>query len=280
MKIVVTGASGLVGSALLPALAAAGHDIVPVSWRGASDLPPSAHGADAVISLAGENIAQRWTPAVRLSVRDSRAGGTARLIRALEMTPRLPKIFVSASATGYYGDRGDEVLTELSSPGTGFLAEICREWEKAADSAGALGMRVVKLRFGIVLDPRRGALGKMLPAFRAGLGARLGSGSQWLPWIHRRDLTSLIVAALEDKFAGVFNACAPEPVRNCDYTRALGAALRRPAVLRIPAFALRAMLGEMSEMLLGSQRAIPQSAQSAGFQFEFPEIGAALRNLL
>ena len=283
MKVLITGGSGLIGSALAPALESAGHAAVVLGRRGPNrwdpaiggDLPAAARGADAVISLAGENVAQRWTPAVRQAVRESRVAGTRPLIQARDKSP--PRVFVSASATGYYGDRGDEELTEASPAGTGFLAEVCRDWESAADSAG---MRVVKVRLGVVLDPRGGALGKMLPAFRLGLGARLGSGLQWMPWVHRQDAVSLLMAALGESFAGVYNACAPQPVRNVDFARALGRALRRPVLLRIPRLALQAMFGEMSGVLLGSQRVLPRATAAAGFQFQFPQIDAALLDLV
>lgn len=287
MKILVTGGSGLIGSGLTPELVAAGHEVVILSRRGphvwdpaaGGGLPEAARGADAVISLAGENVAQRWTPAVRRSIRDSRVSGTRRLIEALAAaTP--PKIFVSASATGFYGDRGDEELTEAAPAGKGFLAEICGDWERAADAAAGLGMRVVKLRLGVVLDPRGGALRQMLPVFGLGLGAKLGTGAQWMPWIHRLDVISLLMAALGSDWAGVYNACAPEPVRNAAFTRALGRVLRRPTVLRIPRLALRAMFGEMSQVLLASQRALPRAAEAAGFRFQFRQIDAALQELL
>lgn len=287
MKILVTGGSGFIGSGLVSALSAGGHEVVVLSRRGGlnawdpapgGDLPAAARGAEAVISLAGENVAQRWTPAVRQAIRESRVTGTRRLIEALAQSP--PRIFVSAAATGFYGDRGDEELTESSPAGTGFLAEVCRDWERAAGAASALGMRVVKLRLGVVLDPRGGALRKMLPAFRLGLGATLGSGLQWVPWIHRQDAIALLIAVLENGFAGVYNACAPRPVRNVEFTRALASALRRPAVLRIPRFALRAMLGGMSQLLLASQRVLPHATEAAGFSFRFRRIDAALRDLL
>lgn len=296
MKVLLTGGSGLIGSGLVQALTAGGHGVVLLSrhgdasaavpryaWdaRAGDPLPPAARGCDAVISLAGENVAQRWTPGVRQLIRDSRIAGTRSLVEALAHSPPpWPRIFVSASATGFYGDCGDAQLSESSAAGSGFLADVCRDWEIAADAAGGLGMRVVKLRIGVVLDPRGGALAKMLPAFRLALGGPLGAGLQWMPWIHHQDLIGLLLTTLEKDLAGVYNACAPQPVRNQDFTRALGAALRRPAHLRVPAFALRAIFGEMAWILLASQRVLPAATLAAGFQFQHPEIGAALRHLL
>jgi uncharacterized protein (TIGR01777 family) len=245
--------------------------------------PPadSLAGADAIVHLAGEPLAQRWTPEAKRRIRGSRVEGTRRLVEALPALPRRPAVLVCASAIGYYGSRGEEVLTESSAPGEGFLTELCLAWEKTAGLAEALDLRVVNLRNGIVLGPEGGALAKMLLPFRLGLGGRLGSGRQWMSWIHIDDLVGLIRLALErSELRGPINATAPNPVTNSEFTDTLAAVLYRPALLPVPAFALRALFGEMGEVMLGSQRVLPRVAESAGFQFQYPDLKQALEHLL
>lgn len=292
MNILLTGASGLIGSALRPVLAARGHHVIPLLrqrqagaayWnpaRGEIDLQHCGP-LDAVIHLAGETVAQRWTAKARERIRSSRVDATQLLVGALRRMPSPPKVFLAASATGYYGDCGDEWLDETSSRGAGFLSEVCRDWEEAAASIGN-GVRVVHLRFGIVLAKQGGALAKMLPAFRLGLGGRIGSGQAWWSWIALPDLLEAIVFALErEELRGPLNMVTPEPVRNETFTRALGGVLRRPAVLPVPAFALKLAFGEMAqETMLASFRVRPSRLLAAGFAFKHPEIEPALRELL
>lgn len=279
MNIAVTGASGFVGRRLVETLSAAGHTVRALSVR---QEPPaeSIEGTEAVIHLAGEPVSQRWSPEVKRRIRDSRVQGTQNLIRAVSTLSQRPSVLVSASAIGIYGERGDEILTETSSPGSGFLAEVCREWESQADLAKALGMRVVKFRIGIVLGRDGGALTKMLPAFRNFAGGRMGSGKQWMSWIHLHDLADLLRYAVEHPLPGVVNATAPNPVRNTEFTTELAHALSRPALFPVPEFALKLMFGEMAEILLQSQRALPRVALAAGYRFRYPDLGTALRNLL
>ncbi len=277
MKVGVTGASGFVGRALVERLRAGGHEVTPLFVRQLRTVPP----LDAVVHLAGEPVAQRWTKDAKQRILESRVDGTEKLIHALARSDKRPSVFVCASAVGYYGSRGDEVLAEDSPPGYDFLARVCLDWERAADAAQPAGMRVVKLRIGMVLGREGGALAKMLPVFRLGLGGRLGSGRQWTSWIHREDLLSLIEFAIaRDDFAGAVNATAPEPVTNARFTEELGRALHRPALFAVPEFALRLVYGEMGSVLLDSQRAVPRAAQSAGFDFGYPELEAALAGLL
>jgi uncharacterized protein (TIGR01777 family) len=277
MDITVTGAGGFIGRRLSEKLRAEGHRVNALSVRREIAAAPS---ADAVVHLAGEPVAQRWTAAARERIRRSRVEGTRRLVDALARLDRRPGVLVSMSATGYYGSRGDEVLTEESAPGTGFLSEVCVDWEKEAQRAEALGMRVVRMRTGVVLDRGGGALKKMLPAFRMGLGGRLGSGRHWMAWIHLADLVELIASAVRNEgIRGAVNAVAPNPSRNAEFTRELAQALRRPAVFPAPAFALKLLFGEMSSVLLDSQRVVPQAAQSAGFRFQYPELGGAFRDI-
>ncbi|MCS7041804.1 MAG: TIGR01777 family oxidoreductase [Bryobacteraceae bacterium] len=292
MRIAMTGSTGFIGSRIRAALEAGGHELRLISrrarpgffeWRSHEDPPPleALRGADAVIHLAGEPVAQRWTPEVKQRIRDSRVRSTARLAEAMERLSPRPAVLVCASATGYYGNRGDEVLDETSAPGEGFLAETCLEWEKAAQAAEALGVRVVRLRFGMVLGREGGALKKMLPVFRLCLGGRLGSGQQWMPWIHIEDAAAMAVWALtEDGVSGPYNAVAPYPARNADFTRAMEGILGRPALFTVPEGMLRLALGEGAEIALASQRVAPRAALNAGFRFRYPALAEALRALL
>lgn len=291
MKILVSGASGLVGSALAPHLERAGHDLEQLSREPGKHVfwNPSTgevdrralerFGApDALIHLAGENIAaRRWSAAQKQRIRQSRVEATQKLCQTIR-----PRVFVGASAIGYYGSRGDEILTEESPPGSGFLAETTIAWENASAALTESGTRVVHLRFGMILAPRGGALAKMLPIFRLGLGGRLGAGNQWLSWIALPDVLRLVAFVLEAPQAqGPFNAVAPNPVRNREFTRALATALDKPAILPVPAFILRLALGEMADgLLLSSQRVLPRRLQSLGFDFHHLEIAPVLRSLL
>jgi uncharacterized protein (TIGR01777 family) len=241
----------------------------------------SIDGVDAVVHLAGEPVAQRWTAAVKRRIRDSRCEGTRNLVRAMSGVARKPAVLVSGSAIGVYGSRGDEILTESSAPGGGFLADVTREWESAADGAAALGIRVVIIRTGIVLGPEGGTLKKLLPIFRAGAGGRVASGRQWMSWIHADDLADLFAFAVEQaSVQGALNGTAPNPVTNAEFTRELAGALHRPAVFPVPLFALRLLYGEMAEVVAGSQRVLPRAAEAAGFRFGYPELRAALEELL
>lgn len=289
MRIAISGATGFVGSAAAADLQGAGHDVVPLvrgdNWQpDTGALDATALGRiDAVLHLAGENVAGgRWTDERKRRIADSRGPVTERLCRALAALPQPPRVLVAASATGIYGDRGDAELDERSPGGDGFLADVARAWEAGTAPARAAGMRVVNLRIGMVLDPAGGALQRMLPPFRLGVGGRLGSGRQWVSWITRGDLVRAIRFALEhDELRGPVLATAPEPVRNAAFTQALGRALRRPAFLPVPAFALRLLLGEMADaLLLASQRCRPQELCQAGFRFEHPALGPALQQLL
>jgi len=277
MNISITGASGFIGRHLMKSLAEAGHSPRALSRH----APPaeSLREADAVIHLAGEPLAQRWTAEAKRRIRESRVAGTRNLVAALATLPRRPDALICASAIGYYGSRGDEVLTESSAPGSGFLPEVCVAWEREAQAAEAFGMRVVRVRTGLVLDAGGGALVRMLPPFRMGLGGRLGSGRQWMSWIHLEDLAALFQFAVESQVRGPLNAVAPNPVTNSEFTRELARALRRPAVFPVPGFALRLLFGEMADVLLASQRVAPGAAQAAGFRFRFPQLAPALASL-
>jgi hypothetical protein len=301
MKIVATGGTGFVGRALVHALLGDGAEVtvitrdverarprLPARCRLATwdpgDLGGAIEAADAVVNLAGEGVAEgRWTAHRREAIRSSRVSTTRALVDAIErLAPgRRPHALVSASAVGYYGDRGDEILIEEAAAGPGFLAEVCGAWEAEAGRAAALGVRTAITRIGVVLGRGGGALERMLPPFRLGLGGRLGPGTQWMSWIHRDDLVALLRFALERaSVSGVMNAVAPEPVRNDTFTRALGATLGRPALLPVPAAALRLALGEMSAILLASQRVRCAAAERAGFGFRYREVGAALAEIL
>lgn len=278
MRVAITGASGFIGSRLAKNLVADGHSVAVIG-RDPGALA-AIDGADAVVHLAGEPLAQRWTTAAKKRIRSSRIEGTRRLIDALRGLAKPPATLVSASAIGIYGSRGDEILTEQSLPGNGFLASLCVEWEHEAQAAAELGVRVVRLRSGMVLGRDGGALAKMLPVFRMGLGGRLGGGGQWMSWIHIDDLVALIRHAIDlPALAGPVNATAPSPVTNAVFTRDLAAALHRSTFLPVPEFALKLLYGEMSEVLLASQRVVPVAAEAAGFRFRYPQLPPALRGL-
>jgi uncharacterized protein (TIGR01777 family) len=297
VKITISGASGLIGRRLLKSLSTEGHSLHVLSrhagtnlpggvklssWDPARSEPPadSLRDADAVIHLAGEPVAQRWNDDVKRRIRDSRVAGTSNLVQALAKLPTRPKTLLCASAVGYYGSRGDETLTENSAPGSDYLAEVCQAWEKAAQDAESLGMRVVRVRIGLVLDTRSGALPRMLPPFRLGIGGKIASGRQWTSWIHIEDLAGIFHMALTAPVQGPVNGVSPTPVTNADFTRALAAAVKRPAIFPVPAAGLRLLFGEMAELLLASQRVLPKVAETAGYRFRFTNVGAALADLL
>jgi uncharacterized protein len=296
MRILMSGASGLIGSALRPALVAGGHSTAAlvrhtaqgdqVQWNPSTPLHPRAlANFDAIVHLAGKNISGRWTDKFKREVRESRVQGTRTLATAAAESfgqTGNPKIFVAASAIGYYGNRGDEELTEASPPGEGFLAEVCQEWEDAADPAAAAGIRVVHLRIGVVLARHGGALKAMLPPFRLGLGGPIGDGRQYMSWVTLDDVVGAFQFALaNDKLSGAANIVAPEPVRNRDFVRALGAVLRRPAIFPLPAFVVKSLFGEMGEaLLLASARVMPAKLQSCGYAFRHPDLSEALRSTL
>ncbi|MGB9454409.1 MAG: TIGR01777 family oxidoreductase [Bryobacteraceae bacterium] len=296
MKIAITGASGFIGRRLMKLLAARGHRLHALSRHAGTNLPagvelsvwnplgpaPEAalRGVDAVLHLAGEPVAQRWTAAAKQRIYDSRVVGTRHLVATLANCSPRPPVLVCASAIGYYGSRGDEILSENSGPGTGFLADLCVAWEREAAKAETLGVRVTRIRIGLVLDAGGGALKPMLAPFRAGLGGPLGGGRQWTSWIHIADLAEMCRFALEGPAPPVVNGVAPGAVTNAEFTRSLAAALRRPAFLPAPKLALRMLFGEMAELLLASQRVAPAAAEAAGFQFQHPELKGALADLL
>ena len=295
MKIIVSGGRGFIGSKLVQALQQGGHTVSVLSrasdaaakvptfvWDPVAGMPPAEtmEGVDAVINLAGEPVAHRWSDDLKKKIRDSRVMGTRHLIQAIERASVRPKVLVSSSATGYYGDRGEEQLTEQSAPGKSFLSGVCQEWEAEADSAAKLGVRVVKIRTGMVLGADGGALARMVSAFKTKMGGKLGSGSQWMSWIHMTDLTGLYRFAAEHEVSGALNGTAPNPVRNEAFTEVLGEALSEPSKMSIPEFALKMMFGEMSEVMLASQHVIPEATLAAGYPYEFAEIGAAVRNAL
>lgn len=298
MKILVTGSSGLMGSALVDALESEGDEAVRLVrsrdgmsgtrsafWDPAAGRIDAAglEGVDAVVHLAGENIAAgKWTRQKKARIQDSRIGGTRLLSEALAALKHPPRVFFCASAIGYYGDRGDEVLDEKSPAGEGFLAETCREWESATGPAAGKGIRVVLLRFGVVLSARGGALAKMLGPFRWGLGGPIGDGRQFISWVALEDAIAAIRHAIgHEKLSGAVNVVSPYPVRNITFARTLGRVLRRPTVFSLPAFAARLTLGEMADaLLLSSTRVAPKRLQAAGFEYRFPHLESALRHSL
>ena len=277
MNVAISGASGFIGQHLLKSLAEAGHSMRALSRHARAE---SLREADVIIHLAGEPVAQRWTAAAKQRIRDSRVVGTHNLVETLATLPRRPEALICASAIGYYGSRGDEILTESSAPGSGFLPEVCVAWEREAQAAEAFGIRVVRVRIGVVLAAGGGALPRMLLPFRMGVGGRLGSGRQWMSWIHLDDLAALFQLAVESRVRGPLNAVAAQPVTNSDFTRELARVVRRPAVFPVPEFALRLLFGEMADVLLASQRVMPAAAEAAGFRFRFPQLASALSGLL
>jgi uncharacterized protein (TIGR01777 family) len=283
MNIAITGASGFIGRHLTAKLIEQGHSTRAISLR--LGLAPNVlAGCDAVVNLAGENVAQRWTASAKRRIYDSRVGGTRAVVQALAGLDKKPSVLVSASAIGYYGSRGDEILTEDLPPGSGFLADVVQAWENEAREAEKLGIRVVSPRIGVVLGRDGGALQKMSLPFRFGVGGRIGSGHQWMSWIHIDDLVALIVLALSGSsgnpaLQGPINAVAPHPLSNAGFTRELARVLHRPAIFPVPAIALKIIFGEMAEILLGGQRVLPEAAVRAGFTFRYPELGSALAAL-
>lgn len=297
-RILVSGMSGPIGAALLPTLKSSGarisrlvrktgkyssSDEQQIPWNPAQPISPESVSAfDAVIHLAGESIVGRWTEAKKREIRDSRVNGTTHLARALALSKHKPQVFICSSAIGYYGDRGDEVLNEQSTTGTGFLAEVCREWEAAAEPAADVGIRTVSMRTGIVLTRKGGALGKMLTPFKMGVGGRIGDGRQWMSWIDVRDMVGAIHHLLKnDLLHGQVNMVAPKPVTNAEFTRTLASVLSRPAIFPVPAFVVKLAFGEMGETaLLGSQRVEPGQLVGSGYPFRFSDLLASLTSLL
>ncbi|MDX6081400.1 TIGR01777 family oxidoreductase [Xanthomonas campestris pv. incanae] len=294
MHLLITGGTGFIGQALCPALLEAGHQVSVLTRdppRAARTLPgvttvatlSNSLRADAVINLAGEPLAAgRWTDARKQRFRASRIGTTEQLHTWIAQQPaeQRPRVLVSGSAVGYYGERGDAVLTEADGPGDDFSAALCRDWEAAAMAIAALGPRVSCVRTGIVLDRDGGALARMLPAFRLGGGGPFGNGRHWMSWIHRADMVGLLQWLLEHGQAGAYNATAPTPVTNAEFARTLASTLHRSALLALPAGVLRLGFGEMADLLLVSQRVLPQRALDAGFQFQYVRLDAALRAIL
>jgi uncharacterized protein len=302
MRVVVTGATGTIGSALVRALRGRGDAVVALSrdaargrerlgggvevhaWPDPAQGPPPAEalaGADAVAHLLGEPVAQRWTDAAERRIRESRIAGTRELVRGLAALPEAdrPRTLVSQSASGYYGPSDDRALAEDAPPGDDFLAGIVAGWEEEARAAEPIA-RVVRTRTGVVLAPKGGALAKMLPPFKLGVGGPVAGGRQYLPWIHLDDLVALYLAALDGDWSGPFNGSAPEPVTNKDFSQALGRALHRPAVAPVPSFAIRLLYGEMADLVVYGQRAVPARPLELGFRFAHPDLDEALRSAL
>lgn len=293
-RILVSGASGPIGAALLPSLKTCGFQVVrlvrgptsgadQIRWDPAKPLASELiSGFDSVIHLAGESVVGRWTDSKKAKIRESRILGTRNLAESLAKAKDRPRVLITASAIGYYGDRSDEVLREDGNSGAGFLAEVCREWEAASQAAAAAGIRTVRIRIGVVLSPVGGALQKMLPAFRIGVGGRIGSGLQWMSWIHVQDLVGAVHHILKsDLLQGPVNLVAPQPVTNAEFTKTLAAALSRPAVFPVPALVVKLAFGQMGEeVLLASQRVEPAKLIASGYPFQYSELRKALDGVL
>jgi uncharacterized protein (TIGR01777 family) len=297
MKCVISGGTGFIGRHIVSRLLADGHyvgvwsrkpglekriAVASFSWNPLEGEPPidSLNSMDAVLHLAGEPVAQRWNAGVKKRIFDSRVVGTRNLVNAIGKAQHKPSVLVCASAIGFYGSRGDEILSEASPAGTGFLAETCQGWEAEADRATAFGLRVVKIRIGFVLGKDGGALASTLPMFRLGLGGRLGSGRQWMAWIHVDDVADMFVHAATNEISGVWNGTAPNPVTNGDFTKEMARVLHRRAIFPVPQFALKLMLGELGGHILDSARVLPDAPLNHGYRFQYPELDGALRNLL
>ena len=308
MRVTVTGATGLIGRRLVAALlqrddavtvlsrhpdrakvdldrpsssAAHGDSLRAMQWDPSGEAAPQAAlaGAEAVVNLAGENVAQRWSSSAKRAIRESRVLGTRNLVLSLEALAETerPKVLVSGSAIGYYGAHGDEPIDEESAAGHDFLAQTCAQWEREAEIAARLGIRVVKVRTGVVLDSQGGALGKMLPPFKLGVGGPVASGRQYISWIHTDDVVGILLAAIDgEQWSGAVNATAPAPQRNRDFSKALGRVLHRPSLLPVPGAALRLMYGEMAEIVTGGARVLPAKALVLGYEFRHPQLDEAL----
>jgi uncharacterized protein (TIGR01777 family) len=293
-RILVSGPRGLIGAELAALLYSSGHEIqaltrhprgpADVAWSLADGTIDAAKldGIDAIVHLAGEPIVGRWNDAKKRKIRDSRINGTRLLAESVARLPTRPEVLVCASAIGYYGDRGDEVLTEDSAAGSGFLADVCQQWEQACQPARDAGIRVVNVRIGLVLSPKGGLLGALLPVFKAGMGGRVGDGKQWMSWIAIDDLVDVFhVAIMDSSLVGPINATAPHPVSNSEFTQALGKVLHRPTWLPVPKLAIRAALGEAAdELALASARVLPERLQQRSHRFRFADLDPALRFLL
>jgi uncharacterized protein (TIGR01777 family) len=291
MRITLTGATGRIGARLVTALTGRGDDVTVLSrdprkgveWHPEAGPAPAGAlaGRDAVVHLAGEDVAQRWTAAAKRRILESRERGTRHLVAGIEAADPRPAALISASAVGFYGPRGDEPVDEEARPGSDFLARVCVAWEREAEAAAALGLRVVRVRTGVVLDRHGGALEKMLPFFRLGIGGPVAGGRQYLPWIHLDDLVGIHRRAIDDAaWSGPVNGTAPEPVTNREFSRALGRALRRPAVAPVPGLAVRLLYGEMAEIVVHGQRAVPRRTQELGYAYAHPRLDEALRSAL
>jgi len=277
MRVTITGASGLIGSKLVAALTERGDEVTKVSLRNGPPDPADLADRDAIVHLAGENVAQRWTDNARREINDSRERGTRQLVEAIARADPRPRALISSSAVGYYGPHGDERLDEDTPPGDDFLAQVCVTWEREADQAAELGLRVVKVRTGVVLDSGGGALSKMLLPFKLGGGGPVAGGRQYMPWVHVDDVVGIYLRAIDDPaWRGAVNATAPEPVTNRTFSKALGRALHRPAVAPIPGAAIRLLYGDMAEIVTKGQRVIPKRTIELGYTFQHVDLDEAL----
>ena len=279
MKVTLFGASGFIGRHLAAALSARGDGVAPASLRDIDAAVRACNGADAVVNLAGEEVAQRWTPAVKARILSSRVDASRALIARLSTLASPPKTYISASAIGYYGSSQDVAFNETSPPGHDFLAQVCVAWEAEAAKAAEAGARVATIRTGLALGIDGGVLARLLPIFRAGAGGKVGDGRQWYSWIHIDDVVGIYLAAL-DGVSGTLNATAPNPVQNVDFTRALARVLKRPALIPVPEIALRLRFGEAAAFISQGQRVLPERALASGYEFRFPTLDDALHNLL